>query len=188
MASSALPMTHVKRMSASMACLLSVAILGGCGITSSSEGDSYTSAEAGIVTGVDYLAQSLAVLALEGEGVVTEEKLSPIVENVLLDPSAQSVNGQRRTKAIYGMSSDGAATAINVFVPTATQVNSGIYSESSDLFGCGVLRADRTTQTVTLSDESCPGWILQWNGDDAEQISLERVLDNQGAEPTWKLD
>lgn len=185
MAGSALPMTSMKRIAAALAGVVSVVALSGCGITSSSEGESYTSAEAGIATGVDYIAQSFAVLAFEDDGALTAEELSTVVENVQLDPSTQSVTDRRRTKAIYGLTDDEAATSISVFVPTAVQVNSGIYGESTDLFGCGVLHADLTTQKVTLSDETCPEWILAWNGDDAEEISLEGVLENQDMQPTW---
>lgn len=185
MAGSTLPMTSTKRTAGVVAGIISIVALSGCGITSSSEGQSYTSAEAGIVTGVDYIARSFGMLAFEGDGAVTAEDLSTVVETVQLDPSTQSVKDRRRTEAIYGLTSDGATTSIRFFVPTAVQVNSGIYGESTDLFGCGVLRADPTTQMVTLADESCPDWILEWNGDDAEEISIEGALENQGMEPRW---
>lgn len=76
--------------------------LSGCGITSPSVGKSQTSAATGIVVGTDYVARSFAALALDGEGAVSAESLSTVVESVMLEPETQSVVGQRRVKAIYG--------------------------------------------------------------------------------------
>lgn len=185
MAGSALSMKIDMRIPASLACAVGVIALSGCGITSPSEGQSRSSAEAGIVAGTEYLARSFASYALEGDGSVTAEDLAMIVDNVMVDTSTQAVEGQRRDSTIYGLTSDAATISIRVFVPTAVTVNSGIYSESTDLFGCGTFQADLSEHIVALSDEPCPDWILKWNGDDAEEVSLEELLRADGKELKW---
>ncbi|WP_407358073.1 hypothetical protein LTA6_002714 [Microbacterium sp. LTA6] len=174
-----------RRLLGSTVGLACVIVLSGCAWFSSSVGESANEAEAGIVIGVDYFATSLAAEAFAADGIVSPEDLSPVVEYVFLDPSAQSVEGVRRDKAIYGLTSDASAATIDIFVPSMGSVNSGMYSESTDVFGCGVLRADFATQQVTLVDAPCPDWLLAWNGDDAEEVSLERAVENRGDESAW---
>lgn len=162
--------------------------LSGCSWFRSSVGESEEQAQSGIVSEVDYLATNLAVGAFTLGSEVTPEYLATLTEQVLLDPTTQAVEGLRRDKAIFALDIDDSAVSIGVFIPSTGQVNSGIYSESTDLFGCGVLHADKSTEVVTLADERCPDWILQWNGDEAEQVSLKEVLEHQGVASTWTLE
>ena len=166
-------------------CLVLVVVLTGCAGWSTVEGSSRENAEQGIAVSTEYLAMGLVDRALEPGRSFSAESLSTLTEHVLLEPDKQSVEGLRRAKTVYGLSSDADSITIDVYVGTTSSVNAGLYSESTDLFGCGSLRADLVTREVELEDEICPEWIRGWGGDDTEETSLEETITRQGGKTTW---
>lgn len=94
---------------------------------------------------------------------------------LLLTDEKQNVEGVARTLAVYDFAETEENVVLHVFAPSAASTSRGIETGSADLFGCGSLTMSRATGSVRISDDKCPSWILGWNADDAQEISLSRI-------------
>lgn len=162
-------------------------LLTACGTISTPYGASERGAAQGIAGGVDFIAQGLLDTVLSAEhSVVTRVDLLPLAAHVFLTPEEQlSAEGERRASTIYSFSTSLDATSVDIFVPTNSQVNAGLYSESTTLFGCGTLRVDAVAAVARICDVPCPDWIVQLNSPDARQVSLADVTKEEIGATEW---
>ncbi|GAA2575183.1 hypothetical protein [Microbacterium binotii] len=156
-------------------------LLTACGTISTPYGASARGAAQGIAVEVDFIAQGLMDAVLSAQyGVVTRTDLLPLAAHVLLTPEEQlTAEDERRASTIYGVSTSLDATSVDIFVPASSQVNAGLYSESTAQFGCGTLRVDAVFAVARIRDVPCPDWIVQLNFPDARQVSLADVTNKE---------
>ncbi|WP_307323561.1 hypothetical protein [Microbacterium sp. SORGH_AS_0862] len=162
-------------------------LLTACGTISTPYGASERGAAQGIAVRVDFIAQGLMDAALSAEyGVVTRTDLLPLAAHVFLTPEEQlTAEHERRASTIYGFSTSLDATSVDIFVPAISQVNAGLYSESTVQFGCGTLRVDAVAAVARIRDVPCPDWIVQLNSADARQVSLADVTKEEIGATEW---
>ncbi len=133
------------------------------------------------------MAQGLLETVLSAEhGVVTRGDLLPLAAHVLLTPEEQlTAEDERRASTIYSFSTSLDATSVDIFVPANSQVNAGLYSESTTQFGCGRIRVDAVAALARIHDVPCPEWIVQLNLPDARQVSLADVTEEHIGATEW---
>lgn len=162
-------------------------LITGCGTISTPYGASERGSSRGVAVEVNYIAQGLLDTVLSAEqGVVTRTDLSPLATHVFLAPEEQlTAEDERRASTIYSFSTSLDATSVDIFVPANSQVNAGLYSESTTLFGCGRLQADAVAKVVTIRDLPCPEWIEKLNFPDARQVSLTETTKEEIGVNEW---
>lgn len=159
--------------------------LTGC-VFRTSEGQAVRRAERGVALAFDTVATAFSRLVFDEQATpVTVESLQTVARYVLLDADAQHTEGLQRGPTIYAFVSEDDYARISVFAASTVQVSEGLGGEFADRFGCATLTADFPSGQISLDDEECPAWLLDWNGDRAREVAVSDVVSSNGGDGTW---